>query len=333
MLSRLIKKTAIAVTSGLYLLGAGAAFADEKVTLVGAALYDDSHVFNRALLKFEELVKEYYGKPIEFVLHRNGELGTDKDYFQFMSQGISIDYAIVAPSHMSTFVKEITLVDMPFLFRDQAHWDATLASGVLDPITEKIKEKTGVMVLGFAGGGVRNVIANTPVRNMEELSGLQIRVMGAPIQSESFKAAGASPQPLAWSEIYNALQTGVVDGAENEAAGISSSKIYEVAPHVALTQHTITVRPLAFSGEKFASLPEDLQAAIIKAGREAAKYGRDLESKEDSERLSELASQGLVTVHEFSDRAELMSAVEPVRKNFAESVGATPILEAVQAVK
>ena len=72
----------------------------EDITLHGATQFDDNHAFNRTLLKFQELVEQYYGKPIEFVLHRNRELGLEKDYFAYMSQGISVDYAIVAPSHM-----------------------------------------------------------------------------------------------------------------------------------------------------------------------------------------------------------------------------------------
>ena len=81
----------------------------QDITLHGATQFDDNHAFNKTLLKFEELVKDCYGKPIEFVLHRNSELGLEKDYFAYMNQGISVDYAVVAPSHMSTFSKMATV--------------------------------------------------------------------------------------------------------------------------------------------------------------------------------------------------------------------------------
>ena len=80
--------------------------------------FNDDHAFNKSLLKFEELVKKYYGKPINFVLHRNSELGLEKDYFAYMNQGISVDYGIVSPAHMSTFSKAAPFIDAPFLFRD-----------------------------------------------------------------------------------------------------------------------------------------------------------------------------------------------------------------------
>src|SRR5207244_8344191 len=97
--------------------------AQQPITLHGAVQFDDTHPFNKSLLKFEELVKQYYGKPVNFVLHRNSELGLEKDYFAYMSQGISVDYGVVSPAHMSTFAKAAPLLDMPFLFRDLDHWN------------------------------------------------------------------------------------------------------------------------------------------------------------------------------------------------------------------
>ena len=109
----------IALGAGLALLGGGIAQA-ETITLNGASQFDEDHAFTKTMRKFEELVKEYYAGPdeLEFILHLNSELGLEKDYFAYMSQGISVDYAIVAPSHMSTFSPMAPLMDMPFLFRD-----------------------------------------------------------------------------------------------------------------------------------------------------------------------------------------------------------------------
>ena len=179
--------------------------AQQAITLHGAVQFNDDHAFNKSLLKFEALVKQYYGKPIEFVLHRNSELGLEKDYFAYMSQGLSVDYAIVSPSHMSTFAKAAPLMDMPFLFRDLDHWNKVLESDAFQPIVDEVSKKADVMILGYAGGGVRNIIANKPVRNMAELKGLTMRVMGAPIQTAIFQAVGASPTVIAYNEVYNAI--------------------------------------------------------------------------------------------------------------------------------
>ena len=224
---------------------------EQVITLKGAVQFGEDHAFTRTIRKFEELVKENYDKPVEFELHLNSELGLEKDYFVYMSLGIAVDYGIVSPAHMSTFSESAPLMDMPFLFRDIDHWNNVLESDALQPIRDEISEKADVRLMGYAGGGVRNLIVNKPITNMQELKGLSMRVMGAPIQTRIFQAIGASPSVIAYSEVYNAIQTGVIDAAENEAAGIQQMKFYEVGPEICQTQHAITVRPLCFSPARF----------------------------------------------------------------------------------
>ena len=305
----------------------------ETITLHGAVQFNDEHAFNKTLLKFEELVRKYYGKPVNFVLHRNSELGTEKDYFAYLSQGISVDYAIVSPSHMSTFAKSAPLMDMPFLFRDLDQWHKVLDSDALKPIADEVGKRADVVILGYAGGGTRNLIVNKPVRNMQELKGLSIRVMGAPVQTKMFQAITTSPTVIAYTEIYNAMQTGVIQAAENEAAGLEQMKFYEVGPNISLTRHTITVRPVCFSGKTFRRLPKELQEAIVKAGREAGTYGRNLESSEDQARLQRLEKEGKLKTYVFADRDQLLKLAEPVKQTYAKEVGAEDVLARINAIK
>ncbi|MBI3529999.1 MAG: TRAP transporter substrate-binding protein [Betaproteobacteria bacterium] len=305
----------------------------ETITLHGAVQFNDEHAFNKTLLKFEELIKKYYGKPVDFVLHRNSELGTEKDYFAYLSQGISVDYAIVSPSHMSTFAKSAPLMDMPFLFRDLDQWHKVLDGDALKPIADEVAKRADVMILGYAGGGTRNLIVNKPVRNMQELKGLNIRVMGAPVQTKMFQAITTSPTVIAYTEIYNAIQTGVIQAAENEAAGLEQMKFYEVGPHISLTRHAITVRPVCFSGKTFRRLPKELQDAIVKAGREAGAYGRNLESSEDQARLQRMEKEGKLKTYVFADRDQLLKLAEPIKQMYAKEVGAEDVLARINAIK
>ena len=307
--------------------------AADTLTLHGAVQFNDEHPYNKALLKFEELVKKYYGKPINFVLHRNSELGLEKDYFAYMSQGVSVDYAVVSPSHMSTFSPAAPFLDMPFLFRDYAHWTKVLATDVFKPIVDEVAKKADVMLVGFAGGGVRNLIANKPVRNMAELKGLPMRVMGAPIQTKMFGAIGAAPTVIAYSETYNAIQSGVIAALDNEALGMIQMKFYEVAPQISLTQHSFTTRPICFSGKMFKRLPPDLQAAIMKAGPEAGAHGRRIESSENDAKLNMLAKEGKIKLHAFADRAKLLELAAPVKAKYAADIGAQAILAKIDSFK
>jgi tripartite ATP-independent transporter DctP family solute receptor len=311
----------------------GCSKGDGTIRLRGASQFDENHAYTRTLIKFQELVKEYYGQPVEFEIYMNSELGLEKDYFGYMSQGLSVDFALVSPSHMSTFSKAAPIMDMPFLFRDVDHWNKVLDSDAFQPIADEISEKADVRLIGYAGGGTRNLIVNKPINSMAELKGLNIRVMGAPIQTRIFQAITTSPTVIAYNEIYNAVQTGVIDAAENEAAGIEQMKFYEVGPEISLTQHAITVRPVCFSGKTFRRLPEDLQAAIIKAGKEAGAYGRHIESTEDAEKLARMESEGKLRTHAFSERNKLLNLAEPVKIAYAIEIGAEEVLKRIEGIK
>ena len=304
-----------------------------QLTLHGASQFSDEHAFTKALVRFEELVKKYYGKPVNFVLHKNSELGLEKDYFAYMNQGKAVDYAIVSPAHMSTFSKAAPFIDAPFIFRDLEHWNKVLDQDVLKPVADEIAQKADVMLIGYAGGGTRNIFVNKPVRSMAELRGLKVRVQGAPIWSRTFAAAGMSPTVIAYNEVYNAIQNGVIQAGENEAAGVEQMKFYEVGPNLSMTQHAITIRPLCFSGKTFRSLDKNLQAAVLKAGKEAGAYGRRIESSEDEQKLVALEKAGKLKRIQFADRAQMQKAVEPVIRDYAKEIGADGILAKINAIK
>jgi len=304
----------------------------QVITLHGAVQFNDDHAFNRTLVKFEELVKKYYGKPINFVLHKNSELGLEKDYFAYMNQGVSVDYGIVSPAHMSTFAKAAPFIDAPFLFRDLDHWNKVLDGDVLKPIADEVAAKAEVMLIGYAGGGTRNIFANKPVHNLAEMKGLKVRVQGAPIWSRTFGAIGMAPTVIAYNEVYNAIQNGVIAAGENEAAGVEAMKFFEVAPSLNMTMHAITIRPIAFSGKTFKKLPADLQAAIVKAGKEAGAYGRQIESSEDGAKLDALEKAGKLKRIPFADRAAMKKLADPVMMEYAKEIGADAIFAKINAL-
>jgi tripartite ATP-independent transporter DctP family solute receptor len=308
------------------------ALAQAPITLHGASQFNDDHAFTKALVKFEQLVKQYYGKPINFVLHKNSELGLEKDYFAYMNQGVSVDYAIVSPAHMSTFSKAAPFIDAPFLFRDLAHWNKVLDADTLKPVADEVAAKGDVMLIGYAGGGTRNIFVNKPVRNLAEMKGLKVRVQGAPIWSKTFAAIGMSPTVIAYNEVYNAIQNGVIAAGENEAAGVEQMKFFEVAPNLSITQHAITIRPIAFSGKTYKKLPPDLQAAIVKAGKEAGVYGRQIESSEDSAKLEALEKAGKLKRIPFADHAAMKKLADPVMADYAKEIGAEAIYTKINSM-
>jgi len=328
-----MKRTIAAVAALMCVALSAPAQSQQVITLNGAVQFNDDHAFTKALVRFEELVKKYYGKPINFVLHKNSSLGLEKQYFEYMAQGKAVDYAIVSPAHMSTFSKAAPFIDAPFLFSNLKHWNAVLDADVLKPVADEIAEKADVMLIGYAGGGVRNIFINKPMGSLAEIKGLKVRVQGAPIWSKTFAAAGMSPTVIAYNEVYNAIQNNVISAGENEAAGVETMKFFEVAPNLAMTEHAITIRPICFSGKTFKSLPADLQAAILKAGKEAGAYGRQIESSEDAAKLDTMEKAGKLKRVPFKDRAEMEKLVEPVMAAYAKEIGADAIYNKINAMK
>jgi len=332
MITKIVRLASASLLAGALSIGASQA---ADIELHGASQFDENHAFTRLMRKFEQLTQLYYqgDKSVEFVMHLNSELGLEADYFQYMNQGVSVDYAVVAPAHMSTYSKWATLYDPPMLYRDHIHWSKVLSSNVLQPIEDDILKRADVRILGYGGGGTRHLIVNKAVTNMAEIKDVPIRVMGAPIQTKMFQAFGMAPTVIAYAEVYNAIQTGRIDAAENEAAGIQQMKFYEVGPEISLTGHSITVRPLCFGNKAFQKLPADLQAAILQAGRDASTYGRVVEGSEDTLKLLQMQAEKKLTTHQFTERAQLVSAAAPVLKEFFADAGAADLFDAIQAVK
>jgi TRAP-type C4-dicarboxylate transport system substrate-binding protein len=208
-----------------------------------------------------------------------------------------------------------------------------LDADLLKPVADEVAQKAEVMLIGYAGGGTRNIFVNKPVRNLAEMKNLKVRVQGAPIWSSTFKAIGMSPTVIAYNEIYNAIQNGVIAAGENEAAGVEAMKFFEVAPNLSMTQHAITIRPICFSGKTFKGLPPDLQAAIIKAGKEAGAYGRQVESSEDGAKLEALEKAGKLKRIPFTDRAQMKKLADPVMEAYAKEIGADAIFAAINKMQ
>jgi TRAP-type C4-dicarboxylate transport system substrate-binding protein len=142
-----------------------------------------------------------------------------------------------------------------------------------------------------------------------------------------------APTVIAYNEVYNAIQNGVIQAGENEAAGVEQMKFYEVGPNLNMTEHAITIRPLCFSTKTFNKLPADLQAAILKAGKEAGAYGRQIESSEDTAKLNQMEKDGKLKRIPFADRAAMKKAVDPVIAAYAKEIGADGILAKINATK
>jgi TRAP-type transport system periplasmic protein len=304
--------------------------AQEPVTLVLETMLPKEHVYYRTLEFFADKVKEYYDGPIEFELHHSADLGTEKDAFEYMMQGISIDVSIISPAWMATWDERAPFMDAPFLFKNEASWEEGMETEVFKPIADKVTEK-GVRIIGYGGGAQRNLILNKPVWRTADLPQVEMRVQGSPLAQNVFNAVGVKATPLDYMQTYEAIKTGVLDGLENEPAGMNEMKFYEVAPYYVLTNHQMTVRVLCISEKRFQSFPEALQEAILKAGPEASAYHHETEVGEGDQILEGLVESGQLKVIMFYN-TEIQKRATPVVEEYAEELGVEDILEAINAI-
>lgn len=316
--------SALSLTKPVYSGGA-------KLVLHGASEFDYAHAYTKALIRFTELFDQYYDGPVdvEFIIHANGELGSEGEYFAYMNIGAVVDFAVLAPSHASPFSSMVTIMDIPFLFEDADHYLKAIDADVFAPVKEDVLDRADIMILGYGGGEKRHIFGRKPVRTMAELAGFEMRVMGSPIQSRMFEALGATPTVISGAEIYNAVQTGVIQGAENSAAVIELLKWYEVAPELSISAVSYIVRPMFFNAKRFRQFPTDIQQAIERAGLEAMAYERSVEMGQDDPTLERLVAEGKMTAHLFTERDQMLERAEPVKQAFAKEIGAVPILEAI----
>ena len=309
------------------------ASSQQTVTLHGAVQFNDDHAFNKSLLKFEELVKKYYGKPINFVLHRNSELGLEKDYFAYMNQGNSVDYAIVSPAHMSTFSRAAPFIDAPFLFRDLDHWNKVLDADVLKPVADEIAQK--------GGRHADRLRRRRHPQHLRQQAGAQ------PRRDEGAQGPRAGRADL---EPHLRRHGHVADGdrlqrdlqrhperrhhrRRERGRGRRADEVLRGRPQP-LDDRARHHDPAALLlGQDLQELPADLQAAIIKAGKEAGAYGRQVESSEDAAKLDALEKAGKLKRIPFADRAEMKKLVDPVMAAYAKEIGADAICQKINAIK
>jgi TRAP-type C4-dicarboxylate transport system substrate-binding protein len=327
----LIALFALPVFAGGGKESAPAAKAEVKpVKLVGGVMLPEGHVYWQTVVKFRDLLKQYYSGPVEVDLHHSGSLGTEKDAIEYMIQGTAVDFYIISPAWIATWDKTAPFIDAPFIFKSISHWEKCLEANVFKPIEDNLITK-GVRFLGHGGGGVRSIISKKPASSINDFPNIQMRVQGSPLHQKAFTATGLKATPMDYMEVYNAIKTGVLDALENEPAGLEGMKFYEVAPFYILTQHQITTRQLAMSEKKFQSMPKPLQDAVLKAGKEAAAFHRKTEVA-----LGETIIKNLTEKHGLKplpfDNTEMRKRAMPAVEAYAKEVGAYEMFKAIEAI-
>ena len=284
---------------------------------------------DRALHMMREHVEAATGGKVTIEIFPNMQLGGEVEMIKQVLTG-SLDITSPSNAPLTNFVPALKIFDMPFLFRDEAHMIAVLRGPVLQEIAE-IVATSGIRLLGVFNVGVRHIMSNKPVRTMDDLKGLKIRTMQSKYHMAAFNAFGANATPISYAELYSSLQTGVVDGAEAANTNYFEKKFYEVAPYWGQVGWTILTAPLIMSEKKFASLPSDVQQALLEGGNKAAAWEQDYYASVDKGRLDDVRNAG-VSITKL-DIAPFQKASEKVYAEFLTTDDERRILKMIQDTK
>jgi tripartite ATP-independent transporter DctP family solute receptor len=327
----LISGAAVTVGAGSVLPKGVMAQQAQQFTFRVAHYFKADHPWNIALTEFAKKLKDDSKGRIQLDIFGAGILGSEAQTLQFVKDG-SLDMVVAAPSAGAPFAKEFDFFGMPFIFRDYAHWQEAMNGAPGKTYAKLIEDRTGIKILGYWGGSTRNVMsAKKPVLSIDDMKGFRIRVMASQLNVDVWKAVGAVPTPVAYTETYLAIKSGVVDGMENESASALDMKFYEAAPYFARTEHDFTVRPLFMAKKSFEALPADLQQIVLKDAQDVTVYERKIEN--EARLAAEAEMQGKFNA-KFNaiDKKPFQAATAPVVAEFAKSLGLSDLLQNVKAM-
>jgi TRAP-type transport system periplasmic protein len=267
---------------GFIVFSAAAAAPAQKFKLKMSHQMAATHTLNDTSKKFAELVKEKTKGNVEVEVFPSASLGSERENAEALKTG-TLDLAIIAVEFYPSYVKESAVLILPYMYKDYDHLSRVLASEVAKEVAGMILEKTNVRPLTYLTMAFRQMFTNKEIRNADDLKGVKMRVPESPLYVAAFKQLGAAPTPIAWGEVYTALQTGVVSGVENTPEAVQTTSLDQVTKFMNFSNHMTSSSTISMSESVFKKLPKEYQQALISAATEAAKFNHGLTVSRDKE--------------------------------------------------
>ena len=270
----------------------------------------ESHPEYLGLAAFKEHVEKELGDKYEVQVFPNEILGATQKAIELTQTG-AIDFVVAGTANLETFAPVYEIFSMPYLFDSTEVYSRVMGDEVMMNGIYESTDKAGFRVLTWYNAGTRNFYAKKPVRTPEDLKGMKLRVSNDPIMNGMVEGLGASPTVVAFGELYSALQTGVVDGAEQPIANYKSNAFPEVANNLILDGHTLGAIQVIITDEAWDKLTENQQAAVMEASKLASEYNRKISEEAENKVLEELKAEGCNVV-EVTDKAPWQEACKKV---------------------
>jgi tripartite ATP-independent transporter DctP family solute receptor len=303
------KKLLTSVLFSLVVVLAVAPASYAKIILKCGTSTQPSHIYNQAVAFFGKIVAEKSGGEIEVQGFPSSQLGSERDMVEGLQLG-SLEMTLTSTGPMGNFVPQVKLFNLPFLFKDRESCYRVLDGEIGTQIADRFV-KVGIRSLGWFENGFRNITnSKVAINSPDDMKGLKIRVMEDDVFILTMKALGASPMPMAFGELYTALEQKTVDAQENPLAVIHSSRFFEVQKNLAMTGHFYSPAVLLISEMTWKKLTPAQQKIITDAAAQTREYERGISLKADQELEAACIKEGMKVTH--PDKAPFVKAVAPV---------------------
>jgi tripartite ATP-independent transporter DctP family solute receptor len=261
---------------------------------------------------FAERMKEESDGQIIVTVYPNAVLGDNLELIEQVQAGV-LEMSTASMGWLSSFVPLVDVFSTPYLFRDKDHYWKVLDGEVGREIAQQIEEGAGVKLLYWIDAGSRSFYNNVrPIKSPEDLNGLKIRVMGSPIMIQTMEAFGASPTTTSFDEVYSALQTGIIDGAENNPPSIDMMKHNEVSKYFSLDEHMMVPDCCIINIDVWNNLTPEQQEIFIKVSKEAQEFAKEEWARQEEKALEVIREN--TEINSIPDKSRFIEAVKPLQQ-------------------
>lgn len=307
---------------------AGSASNEKQMVLRYAEIQAQDYPTTQAAYKFAEMVEEKTGGRIHIDVYYGGQLGDEKALIEQLQFG-GIDFTRASISPLSEFEKSLNVLSLPYLYKDADQMWRVLEGDIGEDFLKSV-EKAGIIGLSWYDAGARNFYnSKKPVTKLDDLKGLKIRVQESQLMMGMVSALGASATPMAYGEVYSGLQTGVIDGAENNWPSYESTSHYEVAKYYVLDEHSRIPEMQMISKSTWDKLSADDQKIIKECALESAKIERALWAEKEAAAEAKVKEAGsVITTLDAGEKEKFQAAMAPLYAQFG--AGYESIIKAIQ---
>ena len=291
----------------------GGAAAQSKLVLKAADVHPIGYPTVEAVVHMGKKLEAGTGGRLSIQMYPAMQLGAEKEMIEQAQVG-ALQIARVSVGPMGTIVPEMNVFNLPFIFRDSAHMEKVIDGPIGAELLRKVSDHptAGLIGLAWMNGGTRNVYnSKRPIKTPDDLKGLKIRMMGNPIFVDTMNSLGGNGVAMGYDQLVNAMQTGVVDGAENNEPSYATGQHYRYAKYYSMTGHLMIPELLVFSKKIFDTLSKDDQALVLKVAKEAQQEQRALWYEMEKKSLAQMVEAG-TQINEVPDRKAFQDAVKPV---------------------